>query len=82
MDRYTETACDFGDRCVKATAAGVEAFTCQSLSTIASFGAIDNGCSTVSSVEYCVCNTDYCNRPVDVRKFYSLKEYACCCYGG
>ena len=50
------------DRCIKTISGGVDAYACASASDIIIEGSVaDNACSTINSVEICVCNTDGCN---------------------
>ena len=49
------------DRCAKTTTSGVVLYHC-SFASMASDGSItDNACSTINSVEICLCDTDGCN---------------------
>ena len=50
------------DRCTKQTNSGVITYACGLASNIIIEGSVaDNACSTINSVEICLCSTDGCN---------------------
>ena len=51
------------DRCIKETNSGVVTFACDLASNI-NGSVTDNACSTINSVEICICSTDGCNEPL------------------
>ena len=59
------------DRCTKTTTSGVVEYACGLASEIIIEGSVeDNACSTINSVEICLCNTDGCNNPSDTGNCY------------
>ena len=50
------------DRCIKETNSGVVTFACDLASNI-NGSVTDNACSTINSVEICICSTDGCHEP-------------------
>ena len=58
----TTTACaSTMDRCSKATKDGQTVWTCTLAALMTASGFTDEACSTVDSVQYCLCKTDGCN---------------------
>ena len=50
------------DRCTKQTNGSVVTYACDLASNIVIEGSVaDNACSTINSVEICLCSTDGCN---------------------
>ena len=59
------------DRCTKQTNGSVVTYACGLASNIIIEGSVaDNACSTINSVEICLCNTDGCNTPSDTGNCY------------
>ena len=63
------------DRCTKQTNGSVVTYACDLASNIVIEGKVaDNACSTINSVEICLCNTDGCNNPPTTGNCCHLNE--------
>ena len=63
------------DRCTKQTNGSVVTYACGLASNIIIEGSVaDNACSTINSVEICLCSTDGCNNPSATGNCYNFNE--------